>query len=86
MATEERTQKNLVGTVVSDKMDKTITVRVDRTVQHPQYGKYMERSSKFKVHDEDETAKEGDKVEIAETRPISKTKNWYLVDILEEAP
>lgn len=86
MAQKQKARDTVIGTVVSDKMDKTITVRVDRTVEHSQYGKYLKRSSKIKAHDEEEQASEGDKVEIAETRPLSKTKSWYLVDVVEQIP
>lgn len=75
----------VVGSVVSDKMDKTISVQVFRMVKHPKYGKYMKRSSVFKAHDENETAKVGDIVKICETSPLSKTKRWKLVSIVEAA-
>ena len=85
MATETQTttaQKNgrvLRGTVVSTKMQDTITVAVERYVMHPKYKKFMRRTKKFLVHDKGNTAKEGDKVEIRETRPISKRKHFELV-------
>ena len=75
----------VVGEVVSDKMDKTISVLIYRTVRHAKYGKYMKRSSVFKAHDEKGQAKLGDKVRIRETRPMSKTKRWKLVEIVEAA-
>lgn len=75
----------VVGSVVSDKMNKTISVKVYRMVKHPKYGKYLKRSSVFKAHDEKEIAKEGDVVRIRETLPISKTKRWTLVSVLESA-
>lgn len=78
-------RKERVGVVVSDKMDKTITVAVRRQMKHPMYGKYLERSSKMMVHDEDNTAGEGDTVRIMETRPISKNKRWRLVEVVERA-
>jgi len=78
-------RKERVGIVVSNKMDKTITVAVRRQMKHPMYGKYLERSSKMMVHDEENTAGEGDTVRIMETRPISKNKRWRLVDIIERA-
>jgi len=78
-------RKERVGIVVSNKMDKTITVAVRRQMKHPMYGKYLERSSKMMVHDEENTAEEGDTVRIMETRPISKNKRWRLVDIIERA-
>jgi len=75
----------VVGEVVSDKMDKTISVLIYRTVRHPKYGKYMKRSSVFKAHDEKGTAKVGDVVRIRESRPLSKTKRWTLVEVVEAA-
>jgi small subunit ribosomal protein S17 len=66
-------------------MDKTITVKVEKLVKHPLYGKYIKRATIYKAHDEEKKAKVGDKVEIMETRPLSKTKRWRLVRILEEA-
>lgn len=75
----------VVGEVISDKMDKTISVLIYRTVKHPKYGKYMKRTSVFKAHDEKNEAKMGDKVKISETRPLSKTKRWSLVEIVEAA-
>jgi small subunit ribosomal protein S17 len=84
--TEERNaRKERVGVVQSDKMDKTITVSVRRQMKHPMYGKYLERSSKFMVHDEENDANEGDTVRIMETRPISKNKRWRLVEVIERA-
>jgi len=73
------------GLVVSDKMDKTITVKIESRIKHPLYGKVMSRSSKVKAHDENNTAGIGDLVVIAETRPLSATKNWRLVEIVEKA-
>jgi small subunit ribosomal protein S17 len=74
----------LQGVVVSDKMDKSIVVRVDRRVTHPLYKKVVTRSTKFHAHDAENQCKEGDKVLIQETRPISKTKSWKLLNILEQ--
>jgi len=83
---ENRGRKiEVVGEVISDKMDKTISVQVYRTIRHDKYGKYMKRSSVFKAHDEKEEAKIGDKVLIRETRPLSKTKRWSLVEVVETA-
>jgi len=82
---ERNARKERVGIVVSDKMDKTITVNVRRQMKHPMYGKYLERSSRMMAHDEENTAGEGDTVLIMETRPISKNKRWRLVEILERA-
>lgn len=82
----ERGRSNqLTGVVVSDKMDKTIKVKVYRLVKHSRYHKYYRRSSFFKAHDEQNTAKNGDKVLIQETRPLSKTKRWKLMKVVEEA-
>ena len=73
------------GRVVSDKMDKSIVVAIERTVKHPSYGKFIKRTTKVHAHDEDNTCGLGDKVEIAECRPLSKTKSWTLVKVLEKA-
>jgi small subunit ribosomal protein S17 len=75
----------VVGVVTSNKMDKTISVEVFRLIRHKKYGKYMKKSSVFKAHDEKETAKVGDTVKIRETRPLSKTKRWSFVEIVEAA-
>ena len=73
------------GTVVSNKMDKTAAVRISRYVKHPLYGKYLRRSTKVLVHDEDNACQEGDVVSITECRPISKRKSWRLVEVIERA-
>ncbi|NQT07390.1 MAG: 30S ribosomal protein S17 [Candidatus Omnitrophica bacterium] len=78
-----RTVRTLVGTVVSDKMDKTITVRVERTARHPIYERVIRRAEKYKAHDEKNAAKSGDTVKIALTRPLSKTKRWRLVEVMK---
>jgi len=78
-------RREKVGTVVSDKMTKTITVEVGRRIMHPKYKKYMNRTSRFKAHDEKEEAGMGDKVLIFETAPISKSKRWKLAKVLERA-
>ena len=75
----------MVGQVVSDRSDKTILVEVGRRVPHPLYGKVVRRSSKFAVHDERNEAHVGDRVSIMETRPLSKTKRWRLVSVIEKA-
>ena len=75
-------QNRLTGEVVGDKMDKTISVLIYRQVKHKKYGKYIRRSSVFKAHDEKNVAKVGDKVVIYETRPLSKTKRWKLMEVL----
>ena len=80
-----RTQRKvLTGRVTSDKMDKTIVVQVDRLKRHTLYGKIIRRHNKYKVHDENNTAKIGDIVKIIESRPISKEKRWALVEVLEQ--
>ena len=73
----------LTGRVVSNKMDKSITVLIERLVRHPLYGKQLRRSTKIKAHDEDNVCQQGDLVRIKETRPISKTKAWTLVEVVE---
>jgi len=78
-------RKTRVGVVVSDKMDKTITVEIRTRVRHPLYGKIMNRTAKFKVHDENNECGIGDTVRIMETRPLSKDKRWRLVEIIEKA-
>jgi small subunit ribosomal protein S17 len=78
-------RKTRIGTVVSDKMDKTITVRVDMTAMHPVYNKLSRTSVKFKAHDEKGEAGEGDTVRIEETRPLSKTKRWRLIEVLKKS-
>ncbi len=78
-------RKERVGIIVSDKMDKSIVVAVERKVKHPMYGKFVKKTSKFVAHDEKNECKMGDTVKIEETRPLSKTKNWRLVEILERA-
>jgi small subunit ribosomal protein S17 len=78
-------RKERVGLVVSDKMDKTIVVEIERRVAHPVYGKMMTRTKRLKAHDEGNTAKEGDTVRIVETRPLSKDKRWRVVEIVERA-
>lgn len=78
-------RKSRTGTVVSDKMDKTVVVLVEDHVQHPLYKKIMKRSSKLKVHDENNECGIGDKVKIMETRPLSKDKRWRLIEIIEKA-
>jgi len=77
--------RTLQGRVVSDKMDKSITVLIERRVKHPIYGKFMSRSTKLKVHDEENQCSEGDVVTIRECAPISKTKTWMLVAVVEKA-
>ena len=81
----EKLLRQLTGKVVSDKMDKTITVLIERRVKHPIYGKYVSKSSKLKAHDEKNECKAGDVVTIEESRPLSKSKSWALVKIEERA-
>lgn len=83
MAEAQKTVRTLTGFVVSDKMDKTITVLIERRVKHPIYGKYVKRSTKLHAHDETNQCRTGDKVTISETRPVSKTKSWALVEVVE---
>ena len=84
--TEERNQRKVYqGRVVSDKMDKTIVVQIDTQTRHPVYGKRMKYSKKYKAHDENNSAKLGDIVKIMETRPLSATKHFRLVEIVEES-
>ena len=85
MELERNERKERVGKVLSNKMQKTITVAVDRKVKHPIYGKFVNRTTKFKAHDETNSAGIGDLVRIMETRPLSKDKRWRLVEIVEKA-
>ncbi len=82
---EEKSKRTLIGRVVSDKMDKTVTVLVERRVKHPMYDKIIVRSKKYHAHNEDNQAKTGDLVEIRESRPMSKTKSWAVAKLLEKA-
>ncbi|MGB5325180.1 MAG: 30S ribosomal protein S17 [Pseudomonadales bacterium] len=85
MAEQQKLVRRITGKVVSDKMDKTITVLVERRVKHALYGKYMTRSTKLHAHDEKNECKMGDIVAISESRPLSKTKTWILQEIVEKA-
>ena len=78
-------KRTLIGRVVSDKMEKTVTVLVERKVKHPMYGKVMVRSKKYHSHNDGDSAKAGDLVEIVETRPVSRTKSWAVSNILQKA-
>lgn len=82
---ERALRKVRVGVVVSNKMDKTVTVAVERKIKHPMYGKFLKRTTKFHAHDEANTCGIGDTVKIMETRPLSKTKRWRLVEVVERA-
>lgn len=85
MAENQVKRKVMTGTVTSDKMDKTITVRVETVKQHPLYKKTIKTSKKYKTHDEANEAKTGDMVKIMETRPLSKDKRWRLIEIVRKA-
>ncbi|SEL46537.1 small subunit ribosomal protein S17 [Atopomonas hussainii] len=85
MAETQKTVRTLTGKVISDKMDKTITVLIERRVKHPIYGKYVKRSTKLHAHDETNQCRIGDVVTIRETRPVAKTKNWALVEVVERS-
>ena len=85
MNQDQKTVKTLTGSVISNKMDKTISVLIERTVKHPLYGKYLRRSTKLLAHDENNECNEGDIVVIEPTRPISKNKSWKLQRIIEKA-
>lgn len=82
---ERNLRKVMIGTVTSNKMDKTIVVSVETSVKHPMYGKIVKRTYKLKAHDEENQCQIGDKVKVMETRPLSKDKRWRLVEIIEKA-
>ena len=82
---ERNLRKTLIGTVESNKMDKTIVVKVETAVRHPMYKKTMKRTYKLKAHDEENVCQIGDKVKVMETRPLSKDKRWRLVEVMEKA-
>ena len=83
--TTQEIKRTQTGRVVSSKADKSVTVLLERQIKHPLYGKYIRRSTKVHAHDEDNACGEGDMVKIAECRPISKTKSWQVVEIVEKA-
>ena len=85
MSEEKKVQRTVVGRVVSDKMDKTVSVAIERKIKHPVYGKYIRRTTKVLAHDAANECKAGDRVAIAEGRPVSKNKSWSVVDIVERA-
>ena len=85
MSEQKVIKRTLTGKVVSDKMDKTITVKVERQVKHPIYGKFIKRSTKVHAHDEANECKIGDTVTVVESRPLSKNKTWQLVEVVEKA-
>jgi small subunit ribosomal protein S17 len=80
-----KTQRTITGRVVSDKMDKTVSVAVERLIKHPMYGKYIRRTTKVLAHDASNECKAGDRVTIAECKPVSKNKSWAVVDVVERA-
>jgi small subunit ribosomal protein S17 len=82
---EHGNRKTRIGIVVSDKMDKTVVVKIDRLVKHPVYNKYIKRSAKYKAHDNDNSCKTGDRVLIVETRPLSKDKHWRVRQIIDKS-
>jgi small subunit ribosomal protein S17 len=84
-ATNEKVRRTVVGRVVSNKMDKSVSVAIERLIKHPMYGKYMRRTSKVMAHDANNECNEGDRVAISECRPISKNKSWQVVNIIERA-
>ncbi|MHB1220704.1 MAG: 30S ribosomal protein S17 [Gammaproteobacteria bacterium] len=81
---EQKSEKTIIGTVISDKMDKTIVVQIERKVKHELYGKYLRRFSKMYAHDETNACRIGDLVKIKHTRPLSKTKRWSLVEVIKQ--
>jgi len=85
MSEQKVIKRTLTGLVISDKMDKTITVKVERQVKHPKYGKFIKRSTKVHAHDESNECKMGDTVTVVECRPLSKSKSWQLVEVVEKA-
>ena len=85
MSEERNLRKNRVGIVVSDKMDKTVIIAIEEHVKHQKYGKVIKRTIRLKVHDENNECGVGDKILVAETRPLSKDKRWRLVEIIEKA-
>ncbi len=85
MAEIKTNKKVRTGFVTSDKMDKTVTVAVERKTQHPMYKRVIKKTKKYKAHDEENKCNEGDKVRIIETRPLSKTKRWRVLEIIEKA-
>ncbi len=85
MSEEIKTRRTLVGRVVSDKMDKTVSVAIERVIKHPVYGKYIRRTGKVLAHDASNECKSGDRVAISECRPISKNKSWSVVNVVERS-
>ena len=85
MSEEKKVQRTIVGRVVSDKMDKTVSVAIERRIKHPVYGKYIRRTTKVLAHDAANECKAGDRVAISECRPVSKNKSWSVVNVVERA-
>ncbi len=85
MSEEKKVQRTIVGRVVSNKMDKTVSVAIERRMKHPVYGKYIRRTTKVLAHDAANECKAGDRVAISECRPVSKNKSWSVVNIVERA-
>ena len=85
MSEEKKVHRTFVGRVVSDKMDKTVSVAVERLIKHPVYGKYIRRTTKVLAHDASNECKAGDRVAITECRPVSKNKSWSVVNVVERA-
>ena len=85
MSEEQKVKRTIIGRVVSDKMDKTVSVAVERKIKHPVYGKYIRRTTKVLAHDAANECKQGDRVAISESRPVSKNKSWSVVDSIERA-
>jgi small subunit ribosomal protein S17 len=85
MGSEEKVLRTQTGSVISDRMDKTVTVLIERKVKHPLYGKFIKKSTKLHVHDENNECSLGDTVQITECRPLSKTKSWTLVKVVDKA-
>jgi small subunit ribosomal protein S17 len=83
---KQKVRRTITGRVVSNKMDKTVSVAVERLIKHPVYGKYIRRTGKVLAHDANNECKQGDRVTIAECKPISKNKSWSVVDVVERAP
>ena len=85
MSEEKKVQRTIVGRVVSDKMDKTVSVAIERLIKHPVYGKYIRRTTKVLAHDAGNECKPGDRVAISECKPVSRNKSWAVVDVVERA-
>ena len=85
MSEENKVQRTVVGRVVSDKMDKTVSVAIERLIKHPMYGKFIRRTSKVLAHDASNECRAGDRVAISECKPISKNKSWQVVNVVERA-